>query len=283
MHVGFVGAGRIGFPMVERLVHAGHRVRVADRSEEVRARLAEAGADPVVDPVEVAADAEVVLVCVYTDEQVREAALKSGLLDAMPAGSVLVVHTTGSPTTIARLVERARPRGIEVVDAPISGGPHDIAAGAVTLYAGGTEEGVARAWPVLAAYGEPILHLGPPGAGQLVKLVNNAVFAANIGVLAEAVRLAADLGLPETAVLTGLQHGSGASRALSGVAHGGSVAGFAHNVGEFVGKDVAVVRGVATELGADLGVLADAHRVLGELLAPKHREQLLGSPAALPG
>jgi 2-hydroxy-3-oxopropionate reductase len=180
---------------------------------------------------------------------------------------------------VAALVERARPRGIEVVDAPISGGPHDIDAGNVTLYVGATDEGLARVRPALSAYGEPILHLGPPGSGQLVKLVNNAVFAANIGVLSEAVRLAKELGLDEASVFTGLQHGSGASRALGGVAASGSVATFGHNVGEFVGKDVAVVRDAAAELGADLGVLADVHRVLGELLSPEHRALLTGSPA----
>ena len=281
MHVGFVGAGRIGFPMVSRLVAAGHRVVVADRNEKVRADLTEAGAVAVVDPVEVAGGAAVVCVCVYTDQQVREAALDSGLIDAMPSGAVLVVHTTGSPTTIAALVERARPRGIEVVDAPISGGPHDIQAGHVTLYVGGTDEGVALARSALSAYGDPILHLGPPGSGQLVKLVNNAVFAANIGVVAEAVRMAKELGLEESSVFSGLQHGSGASRALGGVVASGSVAVFGHNVGEFVGKDVAVVREVARELGAHLGVLADAHVVLGELLSPEHRAQLIGPAVTL--
>jgi 3-hydroxyisobutyrate dehydrogenase-like beta-hydroxyacid dehydrogenase len=130
---------------------------------------------------------------------------------------------------------------------------------------------------VLAAYGDPVLHLGPPGAGQLVKLVNNAVFAANIGVLVQALRTATRLGIRGDAVLTGLAHGSGASSALLGVAAAGSVDAFAATVGEFIGKDVAVVRDVAAELGVDLGLLAQAHGVLAELMAPEHRDQLVGA------
>lgn len=282
LHIGFVGVGRIGLPMVSRLVAAGHRVVAAVRSEQARADLTEAGARVVAHPAEVAEGAAVVGICVYSDAQVRDVALASGLIDAMAPGSVLVVHTTGSPSTVAALVERARPRKIEVVDAPISGGPNDVRAGRVTLFVGGTDEGVALARPALNAYGDPILHLGPAGSGQLVKLVNNAVFAANIGVVADAVRLAGELGLDESSVLTGIQHGSGASRALGGVAASGSVAVFGHSVGEFVGKDVAVVRDAARELGVDLGLLADAHALLGALLAPEHRAQLVGPTRAMP-
>jgi 3-hydroxyisobutyrate dehydrogenase-like beta-hydroxyacid dehydrogenase len=281
--LGFIGAGRIGRPMIGRLVAAGHRVHVLDTSAAAREAVTAAGAVPVDDVAAVAAGADAVLLCPYSDAQVRAVAVDGVLVDLMPSGSLLVVHTTGSPLTVAAIVERARPRGIEVVDAPISGGPHDIEAGAVTLFTGATEAGLASARPVLSAYGDPIVHLGPPGAGQQVKLINNAVFAANIGIVAEAVRLAAELGLDEQAVLTGITHGSGSSRALGGAAQAGSVAAFGQAVGEFVGKDVAVVKDVVAQLGLDLGVLDDAHRVLAELLSPEHRALLLAVPAAAVG
>ena len=101
----------------------------------------------------------------------------SDLGAAMAPGAVLVIHTTGSPRT----AETIAARGIDVVDAPVSGGPHDIAAGHVTLFVGGDDDAVARVKPVLSAYGDPILHVGRTGAGQLVKLVNNTLFAAQIG------------------------------------------------------------------------------------------------------
>jgi 3-hydroxyisobutyrate dehydrogenase-like beta-hydroxyacid dehydrogenase len=267
MRIGFVGAGRIGRPMVDRLVAAGHQVQVLARSESSTQSLAAGGATPVSDLKQVAAGADAVAVCVYADGQVRELCIEGGLIDAMEVGSVLIVHTTGSPRTAQLLAERGADRDVLVVDAPISGGPHDVAAGNVTLFVGGSEAGLERARPVLTTYGDPLLLFGPVGAGQQVKLLNNAVFAANIGLLGQAVALAAQLGVDEADMLRGLVNGSAASRALSGVAARGSVSGFAESVQEFLGKDVAVVREVVSELGADLGVLGQAHTVLDGLLA----------------
>jgi 3-hydroxyisobutyrate dehydrogenase-like beta-hydroxyacid dehydrogenase len=263
MRVGFVGAGRMGRPMVERLVAAGHEVRVLGRAPEARESLQKAGATPVDSPAAVAEDADVVCVCVFSDEQVKEVCLADGLLDAMPSGSVLVVHTTGSPATVRALEQAARP-GVGVVDCPVSGGPHNIAAGTITLFAGGAAGRLEHAKPVLEAYGDPILHAGPLGAGQALKLVNNAVFAANIGLLAQAVRLGAQLGIEEKNLLNALPHGSAASRALESAARAGSVATFAAVVDEFLNKDIAVVRSAAAGLGADLGVLDDAIRALSD-------------------
>jgi len=264
---GFVGAGRMGRPMVRRLLAAGHPVTVVELSEDARKALTEDGAEATADPRDLAG-AQAVAVIVHTDAQVRQACLAGGVLDAMEPGSVLIVHTTCSPRTIDLLAEHAGPRGVAVVDAAISGGPQDIAEGRLTLWVGGDAEAVDRAEPFLAAYGDPVLRVGPRGNGQLVKLLNNAIFAANIGLLGQAASLAAGLGLDEGELLPALTHGSSASRALSGVAGAGSVAGFAAAVQEFLGKDLAVVREITDELGADLGALAEAHAVLAALLDP---------------
>jgi 3-hydroxyisobutyrate dehydrogenase-like beta-hydroxyacid dehydrogenase len=186
--------------------------------------------------------------------------MDSALLSAMPSGSALVVHTTISPKTIEAIA--ARTDRVDVVDAPVSGGPHDVAAGTLTLFVGGTEDAVARLQPVLGCYGDPVLHVGPRGAGQTVKLVNNALFAGHIGLLAESIRLGEALGVPESTVLGALAHGSATSRVLDIVAARGSVAGFIETAGEFVGKDVAAVRSIAGDLGSDLGALDDVIEVL---------------------
>ncbi len=243
--------------MVARLGEAGHHVAVLGRTAEKRAAIAELGADAVGDTAEVSAQADAVLVCVFTDEQVRQVCLDDGLVAAMASGSALVVHTTGSPRTVETIAVRAAPHDVDVVDAPVSGGPHNAAAGALTLFVGGTEDAVARVRPVLSCYGDPILHVGPLGAGQKVKLVNNALFAAQIGLLSGAVELGARLGVPESTLLSALPHGSASSRVLDIVAAGGSVASFIDTAGEFVGKDVAVARSIAAELASDLGVLDD--------------------------
>ena len=172
---------------------------------------------------DVGADADVVVVCVFTDEQVRQVCLDSVLLSTMRPGSVLVIHTTGSPRTAEAIAAEAEPRGVGVVDAPVSGGPHDIAAGQVTVFVGGSDDAVEHVRPVLASYGDPILHVGPIGAGQGVKLINNTLFAAQIGLLREAVRLGDRLGLDEPRLLDAIGHGSAASRVASIVGARGSV------------------------------------------------------------
>ncbi|WP_198653782.1 NAD(P)-dependent oxidoreductase [Actinocorallia populi] len=268
LRLGFVGAGRMGGQMVRRLLAAGHEVTVLEASEAARREFAEAGARTTAEVADLA-DAQIVGVCVHTDAQVQAVCFDGGLLDTMAEGSALVVHTTCSPRTVEMLGDHAAGRGVAVVDAAISGGPHDIAAGRLTLFAGGEAAHVEQVRPFLAAYGDPILHLGGRGDGQRIKLLNNAVFAANIGVVGQAVAVAARLGVSETALLQALENGSGASRALTGIASRGSVAAFATSVAEFLGKDLTVVRETTADLGADLGALTAAHDVLAGLLWPE--------------
>ncbi|GAT07079.1 6-phosphogluconate dehydrogenase [Mycolicibacterium acapulense] len=251
--VGFVGAGRMGAPMVRRLIEAGHEVRALGRTDEKCAALRDIGAQPVTRAADVADGADAVAICVFTDEQVSQVCLDDGLAAAMQPGGALIIHTTGSPATTRRLA--AEFTDIDVVDAPVSGGPHNIAAGEVTLFVGGAHAAVNKVRPVLASYGDPILHVGEIGAGQAVKLVNNSLFAAQIGLLRTAVDLGARLGVQEAELLTSLTHGSGTSRVGEFIAARGSVQGFVTDVGEFIGKDVAVVRQTAGELGSDLGLL----------------------------
>ncbi|MCV7299312.1 NAD(P)-dependent oxidoreductase [Mycobacterium barrassiae] len=252
--VGFVGAGRMGGPMVSRLVESGHEVRALGRTDEKRLAVAALGAQPVAGLHDIARDADVLIVCVFTDEQVAQVCAP-GVLAAMSPGSALVVHTTGSPRTVQAIA--AHSPNIDVLDAPVSGGPHNTAAGALTLFVGGPDDAVARVRPVLASYGDPILHVGPLGAGQAVKLTNNALFAAQIGLLREAVALGDRLGVSEAKLLEAITHGSGASTVAGFVAAGGSVDTFVERTSEFIGKDVAVVRKIAAELGEALGLLDD--------------------------
>ncbi len=251
----------MGRPLVARLVAAGHDVRALGRTSEKRSGLERLGARAVRGATEAGAGADIVVLCVFTDQQVREVCLDDGLLSAMPPGSALVVHTTASPKTIDALAARAD--GVDVIDAAISGGPDDIAAGRLTLFVGGADDAVKRVRPVLGCYGDPVLHVGPRGTGQKVKLVNNALFAGQIGLLVESIRLGERLGVPESTLLAALAHGSATSRVLSLVAAGGSVGSFIEVAGEFVNKDVTVVRGTSEELGSDLGALDDVINAIG--------------------
>ena len=227
------------------------------RTPEKLTAAEELGATPADNLTELARDADAVVVCVFTDDQVRQVCLTDDLLGAMRPGSVLVLHTTGSPSIAEAIAGSAGTRGVDVLDAPVSGGPHDIAAGTVTLFVGGDDDAVQRANPVLSSYGDPVIHVGPTGAGQRVKLVNNALFAAQIGLATEALALGSRLGIPESTLLQALPHGSGASSALNLISAAGSAAAFAAAVGDFVGKDVAVIRKALAGLGSDMGVLDD--------------------------
>lgn len=249
--------------MVARLVGAGHDVRALGRTAERRRELERLGACAVNEVTEAGARADVVVLCVFTDEQLRQVCLESALLPSMPSGSALVVHTTASPETIEAIADRADHVGWSTTR---QRRPHDIASGTLTLFVGGADDAVARARPVLGCYGDPVLHVGPSGTGQKVKLVNNALFAGHIGLVAESIRLGERLGVPESTLLAALAQGSAASRVLGIVAARGSVASFIEVAGEFVGKDVAVVRGIAEDLGTDLGALDNVIKVVDHVM-----------------
>jgi 3-hydroxyisobutyrate dehydrogenase-like beta-hydroxyacid dehydrogenase len=256
MKIGFIGAGRMGRPMVDRLTAAGHDVTILVRRPEARA-AAEADGLTCAETVSAAVcNADAVCIVVLNDEQVRSVCLgDDGALAAMTPGATLIQHTTSDPATAQLLAESGAARGVRVVDAALSGGPHDIAAGTLTLWVGGDEAVVEDMRPLLGTYASTILAVGPLGNGQRVKLVNNALFVAQVGLAIDAVRLAGSLGIDEHALLSALQHGSGTSRALGVVARGPSVDAVPDRLGDLMRKDLGVVREVAQRAGADLGII----------------------------
>ncbi len=247
----------MGAPMVARLAATGHKVRVLGRSAEKCTTIRRLGGTGVPTVEEAVDGADVVIICVFTDEQVQRVCLESDLMAAMQPGSIVVVHTTGSPRTVETIAARADRHFIDVIDAPVSGGPHEVAAGHVTLFVGGTDDTVAQVSPVLSSYGDPVLHVGPLGAGQCVKLLNNLLFAAQIGLVAEAVQVGSRLGIVESTLLEALTYGSADGNAVTKIAAAGSSSTFVGAVGDFIAKDVAVVRKTAAELGVDLGRIDD--------------------------
>jgi 3-hydroxyisobutyrate dehydrogenase-like beta-hydroxyacid dehydrogenase len=254
--VGFIGAGRMGRPMVDRLVSAGHEVAVLVRRPEARAA---AEADGLTGAATVAAtvdDADVVFVVVLNDDQVRSVCLGSdGALAAMKPGATLVQHTTCDPATVQLIAAAGSEKGIRVLDAALSGGPPSIAAGQLTLWVGGDEAVLEEMRPLLETYASPIMWVGPIGHGQRVKLVNNALFVAQVGLAVDAVRMAGSLGIDEQAILAAVQHGSGASFGLSVVAGAGSVDAVGDRLADLMRKDVNVVRDVARRTETDLGII----------------------------
>jgi 3-hydroxyisobutyrate dehydrogenase-like beta-hydroxyacid dehydrogenase len=256
--IGFVGAGRMGLPMVERLAAAGHDLVVYARRPETRATLTRLGVKHTSELPEAAAEAGTLLLCVFNDEQLAEIA--DPLAAALPAGAVLASHVTGRASLLRSLADRFP--AVSVVDAPVSGGPEEIAAGRLTVLLGGPAAARARAAEAVRAYADPIMETGELGTALAVKLINNLLFAANTQLTAEAVRLGDELGIAPGDLLRTINQMSGGSQASRrAVERGnGDMTSFAARIGPFMKKDVAACLEQAAERGVDPGLLIDVVR-----------------------
>lgn len=256
MRVGFVGTGEMGIEIVKRLNTAGFDPLVLDRHGRFTQRLSESGIRSSDSAIDVIRSSDVAYICVLTDQQVKDVALgQDGMVEQMPAGGLIIVHTTCNPLTLEEIAREGASKGIRVVDAALSGGPLDIQAGRLTLFIGASGEDLEYVRPLFLSYAEVIVPAGPVGFGQRVKLINNALFTAHIGLAADALRLGHEIGVPEHVLLAALPYASGNSRAVQMIAASGSLEQSAASAGRFVAKDVRVVQDVAARLGADLGVL----------------------------
>jgi 3-hydroxyisobutyrate dehydrogenase-like beta-hydroxyacid dehydrogenase len=219
--------------------------------------LAAKGVEVVSATADLGRDCEVVLVYMYNDEQVRQVVFDGLLAAAMSAGSIVVVHTTGSPATAQAIAAH----GCAVVDAPGSGGPIQAAAGALTLFVGGEAEHVDRCRPIFAAYATNVIHFGPVGTGQKVKLLNNLLFGAHVQLALEVARVAESLQIDVAEMAKAFGDSSGASYAVSVLAAMGAERLLAA-AGPFVRKDVTIARQVAAEIGVPLGLFESVTEVL---------------------
>jgi len=253
MQVGWIGLGEIGGPMARRALLAGHRILAYERGQAVK-ELQAGGAAFSRDYTTIAAACEVLTICLFNDAQVKAVLLDQGALAAMRPGSVLVLHTTGSPE-LARQLQHAAPEGVAVLDATFSGSPAQAEHGTLTIMVGGATEAVARAQPLLASYAARVHHVGLLGQGQVVKLLNNLLFAANLRFAAEVLGLAERQGLDPGTCARIFQGCSSASTAGALFADAG-VAETLDRTHAFLSKDVATAADNLQELGLSSAMLA---------------------------
>jgi 3-hydroxyisobutyrate dehydrogenase-like beta-hydroxyacid dehydrogenase/threonine dehydrogenase-like Zn-dependent dehydrogenase len=263
LQIGMIGVGNMGMPVARRLRAAGYDVRVYARRPEVAAEAESIGAVAAPSIADLGAISDVVIVNVFSDDQVREVALgPDGAVAHMRAGSTLVNHATGRPSTIREVADAGVARGVRTLDCAMSGGPFDIDAGQLTLLVGGDVVVLEEMRPVLASYSDPIIPVGAIGDGQKVKLLNNALFGAHVALALQIERTARQLDMEPSLVLPAIQACSGNSYALSTAAAMGSAEGLVEAARKYIEKDVAVCVEVAGELGADLGsVLTTAREI----------------------
>ncbi len=253
--VGFIGAGQMGRPMIDRLSAAGFAMQVFARRAELQQELRAAGIGVGESAAQVGASADVLIVCLFSDAQLREVMFDNGLLAAMRPGSVVVSHVTGSPDLSFELQEAA-PQGVAILDVPVSGTADHIRRGELTILVGGEMAPLETARPALASYGNPILHVGGLGDGQRMKLVNNLLFTVHLRVGLEAAALANSLGISSPDFARVISACSGDSFAVR-LFNDAEPQAMAEGARHFLVKDVNAIEELAQAQGLDLGLLGD--------------------------
>jgi len=258
--VAFIGLGVMGYPMAGHLVaRGGHEVVVYNRTAEKAARFAaQFGAKTAPTPRLAAEGADFVFACVGNDDDLRQVTIgEEGAFRGLKPGAVFVDHTTASAEVARELHARAKEQGFGFVDAPVSGGQSGAETGALTVMCGGDAADFARIEPVVAAYARACRLMGPPGAGQLTKMVNQICIAGLVQGLAEALDFATRAGLDGAAVVDLIKNGAAQSWQMEN-RHKTMLAGefdFGFAV-EWMRKDLAICFAEARRNGASLPVAA---------------------------
>jgi 3-hydroxyisobutyrate dehydrogenase-like beta-hydroxyacid dehydrogenase len=215
--VGFVGLGIMGWRMAANLARAGHEMTVYNRTRErAEAWVAEHRGSVAATPAEVGAAAEIVITMVVDGPQVESVLLgEQGVAAGAQPGTLCVDMSTIAPSDARRIGAALAERGIHFMDAPVTGSSPRAEDGTLTIMAGGTEEDFARARPLFEAMGQLVLHVGGLGEGQAIKLINNAVAAANASTLAQALIVGRATGVDLDALVQVMGAGSGGSAMLT--------------------------------------------------------------------
>ena len=262
--IAFLGLGVMGAPMAGHLARAGHQVTAYNRTASRAGAWLERHRDEGVDvataatPAEAAAGQDVVVTCVGNDADLAEVVLgESGALAALPEGALVIDHTTVSPAIARRIADEAGARGIDALDAPVSGGQAGAENGKLAIMCGGSVQAMGSARPVMEAYGARIVHVGGPGSGQATKAVNQVCIAGVLAGLSEGVRFARAAGLDMDKVLEAISGGAAQSWQMENrwrtMAAGQFDFGFAI---DWMRKDLAIALGEGAERGLSLPVTA---------------------------
>lgn len=254
----YIGLGVMGFPMAGHLAaKGGHEVtvynRTASRAKNWVARFGGRSADS---PAAAAEGADIVFCCVGDDPDLREVTLGgNGAFESMARGSIFVDHTTASANIARELADRAGSRGIDFLDAPVSGGQSGAENGTLTVMAGGQPQAFDRAKSAIANYARAVTLMGPSGAGQLTKMVNQICVATVVQGLAEGIDFGLKAGLNMDLVLDVITKGAATSWQMEN--RGKTMVKNEFDFGfavDWMRKDLRICGETAAETGADLTV-----------------------------
>jgi 3-hydroxyisobutyrate dehydrogenase len=257
--VSFIGLGVMGFPMAGHLAAKGHDVCVYNRTAEKSASfVSKHGGRAAPTPAKAAEGAEIVFACVGNDDDLRAVTIGAdGALAAMSKGAIFVDHTTASADVARELYAKAAGMGVHFIDAPVSGGQAGAENGVLTVMCGGDAQPYAVAEPVIAAFARSCRLMGPSGAGQLTKMVNQICIAGLVEGLSEGLHFAQKAGLDPVAVVEVISKGAAQSWQMENrtatMTAGKFDFGFAV---DWMRKDLAICLSEARRNGANLPVTA---------------------------
>jgi 3-hydroxyisobutyrate dehydrogenase-like beta-hydroxyacid dehydrogenase len=274
--VGFIGLGNLGEPMATQVAKAGFDLIVFDIRREPIERIVAMGAKEADSIDTLAAGCDIILVAVVDDKQVSDVLLGGsgslGVLRVAKPGSTVVLHSTVHPDTCRALSSTARVRQIDLLDAPVSGGPRGAQTGSLSIMVGGNASALNRCRAVLLAMGEHVTHLGDSGAGQIAKVANNVALAITMRAVHEALAFAESNGVNAETMRQLLAWGAANSWVTENWSTiGNSVANYqaggAHALAKLTYKDLSIALSIAHERQLALPGTA----VTAQLLADPYR------------
>jgi 2-hydroxy-3-oxopropionate reductase len=265
--IGFIGLGIMGKPMARNLIKAGYSLVVHNRSRPSVEELAQEGARPAASPQELAAQSEVVITMLPDSPEVDQVfAGDRGVLAGARRGTLLIDMSSISPIVARRLAAEAERRGMDMLDAPVSGGEAAAIGASLSIMIGGKAAAVERAMPIFQSLGKNIVHIGDAGAGQVTKAANQVVVGLTIAAVSEALVLARKAGVDPVKVRQALLGGFAQSRVLD--AHGQKMLernfkpGFRIRLHE---KDLSIALATGKEYGVPLMLTAALDQMMNAM------------------
>lgn len=279
--IGFVGLGTMGAAMAGHLARSGHPLTVWNRTPGRAADLVAAGAVEAPDPARLATASDVIVVCVSDTPDVEAVLFGSdGVAAGARSGSLVIDCSTIAPAATRDFASRLAEQGIDLVDAPVSGGSEGAQKATLTIFVGGAPAAVERARPILAHLGNTITHVGPVGAGQAVKAVNQVILAGTYLGVAEGIVLALKAGLDVEQVVGALGGGAAQSWVLAN--RSGRMIANDYPLGFKVAlhlKDLGIGLALADELGTDLPVTRLCAEIERSVVAAGHADEDISTVA----
>ncbi len=274
MKIGFIGLGTMGVGMSLNLLKAGHEVSVHNRTREKEESVAKEGARRAQSPREAAEGAEVIVTMVSDTPDVEQVVLgDEGIIHGAPQGAIVIDMSTISPAATRQMAEALSAKGIKMLDAPVSGGPEGANNGTLAIMVGGDTDAFEKALPILKIMGKTVTHVGPIGAGQITKAINQIMIAGTYLSVAEGLTLGMKAGLDMEKVIAAISGGAASSWVLHN--RGINVVKNDYPMGFRVKlhhKDLGIALQTARELEVTLPATALVEQIENGLIASGHAD-----------